>query len=115
MLLNLCGNQPVRRVDLHAMIGPRHLIYTQGELDGIARRADARLGRVLAVLVGAPAHLDLRGQRRADGVGRPKFDFHTDLDEQHLLEARPRHDFDEAQIVLPCGPAVPKRLDRVSR
>ena len=56
------------------------MIYTQGELDGVARRTDARLGSVLAVLVGAPAHLD----------------------EQHLLEARPRHDFYKAEVVLPA-------------
>ena len=59
--------------------GARNLISTQCWLDGVACRAHARLGGVLAVLVGAPAHLD----------------------EQHLLEARPRHDFYESKVVLP--------------
>ena len=43
--------------------------------------------------------MQLRGRHRVDGVGRPKFDFHTDLDVQ-LDTLPPRDDVDVGDVGL---------------
>ena len=43
--------------------------------------------------------MQLRGRHRVDGVRRPKFDFHTDLDVQ-LDALPPRHDVDVGDVRL---------------
>ena len=43
--------------------------------------------------------MQLRGRHRVDGVRRPKFDFHTDLDVQ-LDALPPRHDVDVGDVGL---------------
>jgi hypothetical protein len=59
-------------MQLHALVSVWDELAHAGqrvELDGVAAGTDARLGRLLAVLVGSKAALDKQDLRREEGPG----------------------------------------------